>query len=134
MTARFLLDTHIVIRWLSDSGRLSREQMRILREAVRRGEPLAVSALTLLEISVMSGLPRSRREVPVRKLLAELESYPIFRFYTVDFDIAAEVASMGDFFRDPADRAIVATARVMKLRLLTSDQRIIDSKLVPIVD
>jgi PIN domain nuclease of toxin-antitoxin system len=36
--------------------------------------------------------------------------------------------------RDPADRAIVATARVHRLLLVTSDQRIIESKLVPVVD
>lgn len=35
--------------------------------------------------------------------------------------------------RDPADRTIVATAVVHKLRLLTSDGRIIDSGLVPVV-
>jgi PIN domain nuclease of toxin-antitoxin system len=35
--------------------------------------------------------------------------------------------------RDPADRAIVATARVHKLRLVTSDERIIESELVPVI-
>jgi PIN domain nuclease of toxin-antitoxin system len=35
--------------------------------------------------------------------------------------------------RDPADRAIVARARVERFRLVTSDQRIIESKLVPVV-
>jgi PIN domain nuclease of toxin-antitoxin system len=36
--------------------------------------------------------------------------------------------------RDPADRVIVATALVHRLQLVTSDQRIIDSKLVPFVE
>jgi PIN domain nuclease of toxin-antitoxin system len=36
--------------------------------------------------------------------------------------------------RDSADRTIVATARVHRLRLLTSDRRIIDSKLVSVID
>jgi PIN domain nuclease of toxin-antitoxin system len=35
--------------------------------------------------------------------------------------------------RDPADQAIVATARVHRLKLVTSDQRIIESKLVPVI-
>jgi PIN domain nuclease of toxin-antitoxin system len=35
--------------------------------------------------------------------------------------------------RDPADRVIVATARVHGLRLLTSDQRILESHLVSTV-
>jgi hypothetical protein len=36
--------------------------------------------------------------------------------------------------RDPADRAIVASARVHNLRLVTSDRRIIESKLAPVVE
>ncbi len=41
---------------------------------------------------------------------------------------------MGGALRDPADRAIVATARIHNLKLLTSDQRIIDSRLVPFIE
>jgi PIN domain nuclease of toxin-antitoxin system len=48
-------------------------------------------------------------------------------------DVAAEVAAIGGSLRDPADRATVGTARVRRLRLVTSDQRIIDSGLVPVV-
>jgi PIN domain nuclease of toxin-antitoxin system len=35
---------------------------------------------------------------------------------------------------DPADRAIVCTARVHSLRLVTSDRRIVDSNLVSVID
>ncbi len=41
---------------------------------------------------------------------------------------------MGPSLRDPADRAIVATARMHRLVLVTSDQRIIESKLVTTVE
>ena len=43
-------------------------------------------------------------------------------------EIASEAALLSNL-RDPADRAIVATARVHRLGLVTSDQRIIESKL-----
>jgi PIN domain nuclease of toxin-antitoxin system len=36
------------------------------------------------------------------------------------------------FHRDPADRLIVATARVMKLRVLTRDQKITKARVVPL--
>jgi PIN domain nuclease of toxin-antitoxin system len=80
------LDTHVLIRWLSETRKLSRPQLRALESAVRRGEPVAL-----------------------------------------------DVASLS-VLRDPADRAIAATARVHRLRLVTSDQRIIESKLVPVVE
>jgi PIN domain nuclease of toxin-antitoxin system len=48
-------------------------------------------------------------------------------------EVASGVAALGSALRDPADRAIVCTARLRKLRLVTSDYRIIDSNLVPVV-
>jgi len=47
--------------------------------------------------------------------------------------VAKEVTMLGGALRDPADRAIVASARVHRLRLLTSDRRIIESNLVSVV-
>jgi PIN domain nuclease of toxin-antitoxin system len=42
--------------------------------------------------------------------------------------------TIGDSLRDANDRAIVATARVHGLRLVTADQRIIASKLVHTIE
>jgi len=48
--------------------------------------------------------------------------------------VAAEVAALPDsFHRDPADRILVATARVQGATLLTQDERIIRSGLVATV-
>lgn len=133
MNPRFLLDTHIVVRWLVTPKKLSREQMRTLTEAVRRREPLAVSAMTLLEIAVLFGPGKRRNGKPAIEILDQIESSPAFQIIPLTVQIAAEVASLGPSLHDPADRAIVSTARIANLRLLTSDERIIDSKLVPVV-
>jgi len=133
LSPRFLLDTHVVVRWLAAPRKLSREQARVLRDAVRRRESLAVSAITLLEIAILFGQGSARSGIPVEKLLDELESSPVFQIVPPTVDVAAEVAALGGSLRDPADRAMVATARVRRLRLLTSDQRIIESGLVPVV-
>ncbi len=131
MTPRLLLDTHIVIRWLVEPERLSREQDRILTQAERRAEPLAVSAVSLVEIGV---IPGNRLRISVSEILRALEPGAGFQIVPMDLVIAAEIAAMGDSLRDPNDRAIVATARVHGLRLVTSDERIIASKLVPVVE
>lgn len=133
MSPQFLLDTHIAVRWLAAPKNLSREQTRVLHDAVRRREPVAVSAITLLDIAVLFGKVSTRGDIPLDELLGELESSPAFQIVPLTVDVAAEVGALGGALRDPADRAIVATARVRRLRLLTSDQRIIDSGLVPVV-
>lgn len=69
----------------------------------------------------------------MEELFADLHSNPIFRLLPLTYEVAVDVASLG-VLRDPADRAIAATARVHRLRLVTSDRRIIESKLVPVVE
>lgn len=132
MLPRFLLDTHVAVRWLIQARRLSREQLRELEGAVRRAEPVALSAISLLEIAVLASEGRLRLKVSVDEFFEELQANPVFRILPLDYEVASEVASLGAL-RDPADRTIVATARVHRLRLVTSDQRIIDSKLVAVI-
>lgn len=131
MLPHLLLDTHIVVRWLTDPKKLSREQVRVLEAAVRRTEPIALSAISLLEIAVLSSAGKLGLKAPLEELFEDLQSQ-VFQILPLTHEVAAEVASLGGL-RDPADRAIVATARVKRLRLMTSDQRIIESKLVPVV-
>jgi PIN domain nuclease of toxin-antitoxin system len=130
---RYLIDTQVLVRWLHEPRRLSREQDGTIRAAQRRGESFAVCAVTLLEIATVFGKGSTRTTVPAEILLSQLDS-PQIDILPITIAIASEVASIGEFLRDPADRAIVATARVHGLTLITSDQRIISSKLVPVIE
>jgi PIN domain nuclease of toxin-antitoxin system len=118
---------------LLDARKLSRVQLRTLESAVRRGEPVALSAVTLLEIAVLASGEKPALRVPLDEFFHDLNSNPIFRVLPLTYEVAQEVASLGAL-RDPADRAIAATARVHRLRLVTSDQRIIESALVQVVE
>ena len=131
MSSRLLLDTHVLVRWLTDRRKLSREQSRVLETAVRHAEPVALSAITLLEMALLAGAGRLGLGVALEDLLEDLQGH-LFQILPLTCEVAAEVASLHSL-RDPADRVIVATARVQRLRLLTSDQRIVESQLVPVV-
>jgi PIN domain nuclease of toxin-antitoxin system len=133
LNPRFLLDTHIVIRWFSDPKKLSREQREALDDAVRRGECVGVSAFSLIEI-VLLAEGRKRIGAGLNELFHELGTNPAIRIIPLTTEVANEMAALGDALRDPADRVIVATARVHRLRLLTADQRIIESALVPVIE
>lgn len=105
----------------------------MLEAAVRRGEPVALSAISLLEIAVLASGVKPLFQAPLDEFFQELNSNPVFRVLPLTYEVALEVASLGAL-RDPADRAIAATARVHGLRLVTSDRRIIDSQLVQVVE
>jgi PIN domain nuclease of toxin-antitoxin system len=87
--------------------------------------------MTLVEVAVLHGF---RLRSPVEDILDALSVAADFHIVPVDVDIAAEVAAKGDALRDPGDRVIVATARVHRFRLVTSDRRIIESKLVSAIE
>ena len=133
LSPRFLLDTHVVVRWLTAVKKLSTDQARVLREAGRRREAVAISAITLLEIAMLFREGSRRSGIPAGDLLHQIESLPAVQILPLTVEVAAEVAAIGASLKDPADRAIVATARVHRLRLITSDQRIIESELVPVI-
>lgn len=90
--------------------------------------------MTLVELAMLSGGRASRLSVPLPRLLEDIEPGGDFCIILIDLEIAPEIAAMGDSLRDHADRVIVAAARVHGLRLVTSDQRIVNSKLVPVVE
>ncbi len=101
MQPRLLLDTHIVIRWLIEAKKLTREQARLLDVAVRRNEPLAISAITLLEIALL--VSEQKVKVQLAEFLESIVSNPIFRVLPLTAEVAAEVAFLAALV-DPADR------------------------------
>ncbi len=97
-------------------------------------EPLGISAMSLIEIALLTTGRGSRIKGTADHVLTAIKDNPVLSLFPITLEIASEVASLGDALRDPADRTIVATARVHRLRLVTSDQRIIESGLVPVVE
>jgi PIN domain nuclease of toxin-antitoxin system len=116
-----------------DSKKLSGTQLRTLESAVRRGEPVAFSAISLLEIAILASGKKPALKVSLDEFFEDLSSNPALRVVPLTYEVARDVESLG-ILRDPADRVIAATARVHRLRLLSADQRIIESKLVQVVE
>lgn len=130
MQLQNLLDTHILVWWLFQAKKLSRDQSRILRGVLQRNEPVAISATTLLEIALL--VSKRNIETAISNIFDAVESNPVFQILPVTIQVASEVASL-ETLVDPFDKAIVATARVHRLTLLTADERIIESGLIKTV-
>ena len=133
MALRFLLDTHILIRCVAEPKKLSRDQLRVIERAAEWHEEVAISDVTLIEVAVLLGKARLQN-LGLDDLLQDFNTRPSVRILPVTLEIASDVKSLSHALRDPLDCIIVATARVHGLRLLTSDQRIIQSRLVPVIE
>lgn len=125
-----LLDTHVLLFWLSGDKRLTPAQGKAI--AAASGEaPLLVSDISLWEIATLASLGRIRLRRPLRDWLEAAVSPPLVRRVSISPAVAAEVTSLpSTFHRDPADRIIVATARTAGAAVATTDSRIIGSGLV----
>ena len=127
---RYLLDTHVLLHWLEGGKRLSRPQKRIIDRA-NAESPLLVSDVTLWEIATLHGLGRIQLALPLRDWLDAAVAPPLVERVGISPAIAAETAVLPPtFHRDPADRILVATARVLGACLLTVDARIVELRIV----
>ena len=128
-----LVDTHILL-WMADKPtKLSAAQRRVLAKA-SDAHPLGVSDVTLWEIGLLVEAGRVRLTLPLADWLARATAAPLVERCAITPDVVAAMVSLSatrDW--DPADRILVATARVLGVPLVTSDSRIIDAGLVPTI-
>jgi PIN domain nuclease of toxin-antitoxin system len=130
---RALLDTHILVQWVSSPEQLSPAQRHVL-DAASGSSPVMVSDITLWEVATLVSRGRLALDRPLREWLERAAAPPLVRRLGISAAVAAAVADLPDtFHRDPADRIIVATARVMGAALLTNDARIRDAGIVQTV-
>jgi PIN domain nuclease of toxin-antitoxin system len=125
-----LLDTHAWIWWVDQDPRLGAKTIAAL-DGLARAERPVVADISLWEVAMLVERGRLELDLPLREWLDAAAHPRSVRVVPVTPDIAAEVAGLPEgFHRDPADRLIVATSRVLKLPVLTHDKRITGSRLV----
>ena len=124
---KYLLDTHVWIWSVLDHPRLS-GRARAALNGVAPDEPIGIAAISLKEASWH--LARGRIVVdekygPWPLWLRAAASSPLVQVLPLTVDVTIESEQLGEPFPpDPADRLIVATARVHGVTLITSDRPI----------
>ncbi len=115
------LDTHILIHAVS--GNLRPTEQRLLAR-----NRWSISSIVLWELAKLVQLGRVDMDLDDRevvRVLSRLHRWPI------DLQVARASTRL-DFSSDPADEIIAATSLVHDVPLLTRDQTILTSTLVPL--
>lgn len=127
-----LLDTHVLLWLISDSERLSSPAKREIQRARKRGDILAISSISLLEIASLSSKGRITLAMPLEVFLESLEQS--FTVMPITSKGCARTVGLPEGYPgDPADRIIGATALVEGLTLITADRGILECNAVPTV-
>lgn len=122
-----ILDTHVWVWTVGGSrGRLSEAAIEEVEEAGRRGDVL-VSAISVWEVAMLEAKGRLSLARTVDDWVAAALAVPGVRLLPLLPEIAIESARLpGGAHGDPADRMLVAGARVTGARLATCDRGILD--------
>jgi PIN domain nuclease of toxin-antitoxin system len=121
-----LLDTHVWLWLVAGSSNLSTSARNAIDRATTAGA-LRIAATSLWEVVLLASLGRIVLGKSIGLWLEEAlaEPGPIIDALTPQIAIES-YARPEPFHGDPADRLIVATARVANATLMTRDRRILD--------
>jgi PIN domain nuclease of toxin-antitoxin system len=127
-----LLDTHVVV-WLGlEPARISKNARAAIDQARLNASGLAISDMTLLELTRITHLGRVDFRPSLESFLSDVERK--FVVLPMTGRICMQAVSLpASYPKDPSDRVIGATALVEGLSLLTADREIRKSRAVPTI-
>ena len=129
----YVTDTHPLVFWSSNrKPRLGKRALRILQGTEQGKHSIIVPVVVLEEINRLVEKNVVRLDVPFRRWAGELERSANFQIQAYTLEVLLESVSLVAI-RDPADRAIVATARHLRCPLITADKIIQDGDWVDTV-
>jgi PIN domain nuclease of toxin-antitoxin system len=130
---RVLADSHAIVWHMKDSERLSAAAASALIEA-EATDGVILSVASLVDLWYVTQTSKAVAEADLAELRQKMSASSELSLQPIDEDVAdATTAIPRDVLADPWDRFIVATAKVLAVPLVTRDQAIRDSGLVPTI-
>ena len=116
---KLLLDTCCWLWWLSDTSKLSKQQLEAI---ANRGNQLFLSTASIWEISIKVNSNKLTIPQSLNKLVKE--QCPIDNIVILELKAhhAIEAGKLTLHHKDPFDRMIIAQARGENLTVITSDK------------
>jgi PIN domain nuclease of toxin-antitoxin system len=119
----FLIDTHVWIWTQENPERIGPKTKRAIADSKNA---LYVSAISTMEIARLVSVGRLKLSGPLTTWVSDTVQSLMCGTIEISHEIAASAYALpGNFHRDPADRLLIATARIHELILLTADERIL---------
>ena len=118
-----LIDTHVLLWFQLKPEKLNKNEQYEIMQAHETGE-LYMSAILLWEVAMLAKYQRISLQQPFQQWRKMTQAN--IKVIDISADIAVESIHLpGCEHKDPADRFIIATARVHDIPLMTHDQKIL---------
>ena len=118
-----VIDTHIWVWWVHNHASLEPWMRAAL--IAHESDVIGVSAISCWEIARLDAGGRLALGHPVAEWFSIALNYPGIQLLDLTPEISIDANNLpGAMHKDPADRIIVATARVFGCQLLTADDKI----------
>lgn len=120
-----LIDTHVLIWAIEDPSKISPKAVKIIEKNIKT-ESVLISSVSIWEICNLVKNKGLSLKLPIREWVVEVENLPFVKFLALGNSFVHESVYLpGKFHKDPADRFIVASARLLKIPLITADKKIL---------
>jgi len=120
-----LLDTHTWWWSLSEPERLSKRALKVIKQV--KADQRAIASISIWEFAMMANRKKIELKITADQWLDYALKKTGLKVVELSPQIALESCNLpGKFHNDPADRIIVATARIHALELITKDKKILD--------
>jgi PIN domain nuclease of toxin-antitoxin system len=122
----YVTDTHPLVFWSANrKPKLGKRARRIFQETERGRHSIVIPITVFEEMNRLVGRNVVHLGVPFRRWAEELERSPNFQVQAYTLEVLLESIALVAI-RDPADRAIAATAKHLRCPLITADALIRD--------
>jgi PIN domain nuclease of toxin-antitoxin system len=114
---RYLLDTHVVLWWLTEPERLSEQAQTIIAD---KTNSISVSSVSFWELAIKSSLGR----VTIPRNLLSILNHNNFDILPIIAEEALSLVDLPNLHKDPLDRMLIAQAKYNGLIFITRDEAI----------
>ncbi len=115
MKNTYLIDTHILLWWLSDDKKLSKNARSLIEDADNR---ILASSVSVWEIAIKKSL----KKLKVPDNLKTIVEASDIEFLPITADHAWRVEQLPAIHNDPFDRLLIAQCMVEDLVFITADK------------
>lgn len=122
---KLLLDTHILL-WYVEGINLPAASVESI-ELFRKADNLYLSAISIWEVAMLTGKGKIIFSVALKEWVDKVLSIPGLNIIDLSVPILLESCGLPNYpHKDPADRLIMASSRIVGCRLMTLDEKIIE--------